>query len=47
MPPRHLLLSEAVLNTVVSAPSRPVIALVARPDDAVLAVARVLGKNAD
>ena len=47
LPPRNLLLFEAVLNTVVSTPSKPRIALVARPDDAVLAVARVLGQAAN
>lgn len=46
LPPRNLSLFEAVLNVLVSAPSRPRIALVARPDDAVLAVARVLGQTA-
>lgn len=46
LPPRNLLLFEAVLNTVASASSTPTIALTARPEDAVPAVVRVLAKDA-
>lgn len=46
LPARNLPLFEAVLNTVASAVSTPTIALVARPEDASLAAARVLGKVA-
>src|SRR3954462_6923202 len=43
LPPRNLLLFETVLNTISSSEPRPVIALLARPEDAAPAVARVLG----
>jgi len=41
-PPQNLVLLEALINAVVRAPSRPAIALVARPDEAPAAVARAL-----
>lgn len=43
VPPRNLVLFEAVLNTIARADCRPAIALVARPEDVATAVARVLG----
>jgi hypothetical protein len=43
IPPKNLLLFEAVLNTIARAPSPPAIALVAHPGEASAAVARVLG----
>lgn len=46
LPPRNLLVFEAVLNTIADAPVPPAIALTSRPDDAVLAVTRVLGRKA-
>ena len=45
IPPRNLLLFEAVLNIIAGAPGTPTIALVTRPDDAAPAVARVLGQE--
>lgn len=43
LPPRNLALFEAVLNTIARAAPPPAIALVARPDEAAAAVARVMG----
>jgi hypothetical protein len=43
VPPRNLPLFEAVLNVIARAPSRALVALVDRPDEAGKAVARVLG----
>ena len=45
LPPRNLLVFEAVLNTIAGAPVPPAIALTSRPDDVVLAVARVLERK--
>jgi len=41
-PPQNLVLLEALINAVIRAPSRPAIALIARPDEAPAAVARAL-----
>ena len=43
LPPNNLALFEALLNVIARAPGNPAIALVAKPDDAPAAVARVLG----
>ena len=45
LPPRNLLLFEAVLNAVASASPTPAIALIARPEESALAAARVLGQG--
>ena len=42
LPPRNLVLFEAVLNVVAASAFRPTIALVSRPDEVAAAVARVL-----
>ena len=43
LPPRNLALFEAVLNIIARAEPSPAIVLVAKPDEAATAVARVLG----
>lgn len=45
VPPRNLVLFEAVLNTIVHTASPPAIALVAHPGEVAAAVARVLDLN--
>lgn len=45
LPPRNLPLFEAVLNTIARAPHRPAIALIARPEDALTSIARVLAED--
>jgi len=41
-PPQNLVLFEALLNAVARAPSRPAIALIARPEEAPAAIARAM-----
>ena len=45
LPPRNLTLFEAILNVIAASASKPAIALVSRPDEVAVAVARVLRSN--